>query len=271
MFPWALAAKALTAVARRQGRGVDLLYWCTETFRNAHDNWNYDSETNGEFQLLRRLKHLPLKTIFDVGANLGEWSKEATDCFPTAAVHAFEIVPATYEGLTAQIAGMGSVRCHDVGLSDRDGGATLNYTPENDQVASLFGVDRIHALPFVQLDVAVRRGDTFCAEAGIDAIDILKIDAEGAEHLVLDGFGAMLDDGRIGLIQFEYGMVNIFTHKLLVDYWPMLESRHYRIGKLMPQGVTFGDYSPRAEDFRGANYIAVHRSRQDMAELVAKR
>ncbi len=271
MFPWALAAKTITAVARRQGRAVDLLYWCTETFRNAHDNWNYDSETNGEFDLLRRLKPLPLKTLFDVGANLGEWSTEAVACFPTADIHAFEIVPATYAGLTAQIANMGAVNCHDFGLSDRDGAATLNYAPGNDQVSSLFTVDRIHDVPFVQLDVAVRRGDAFCAEKGIDSIDFLKIDVEGSEHLVLDGFGSMFDEGRIGLIQFEYGMVNIFTHKLLVDYWPMLESRNYRIGKLMPSGVSFGAYSPRAEDFRGANYIAVHESRPDMAALIAKR
>lgn len=45
------------------------------------------------------------------------------------------------------------------------------------------------------------RGDAYCQQHGIDRIDLPKIDVEGAEHLVMDGFGDMLS--KVGVIQWE--------------------------------------------------------------------
>ena len=270
MFPWALAGKAIASVARRDGKAPKLLYWCAETYRNAHDNWNYDATVNGEFGLLERLRNLPVEVVFDVGANIGEWSMETARHFPNAAIHAFEIVPETFETLTASCGGIESVECHRFGLSNIDGVAVLNYAGANSLVSSLVGVERIHRSPFTQREVRVRRGDTFCKAAAIDRIDILKIDVEGAENLVIEGFGNWLVEGRIGLVQFEYGRANILTRHLLADYWPFFEQRKYHIGKLMPDGVDFQGYSFNAEDFRGPNYVAVHESRRDLLDAVRR-
>jgi FkbM family methyltransferase len=271
MFPWALAGKTIASVARRQGKMPELLYWCAETYRNAHDNWNYDAASNGEFNLLHRLRYLPIDVVFDVGANIGEWSTQAMQCFPDAMIHAFEIAPETFDKLAASCAAIGSIACHHFGLSNNDGDAALNYTAANDLVSSLVDVQHIHRLPFTQRTVQVQRGDAFCRGAGIDRIDILKIDVEGAEHLVMQGFGDWFDDGRIGLVQFEYGQANILTRNLLADYWTFFEPRGYRIGRLMPDGVAFQDYSYDVEDFRGPNYVAVHESRPEMLDALARR
>ncbi len=61
------------------------------------------------------------------------------------------------------------------------------------------------------------RGDEFLAREGIGRVDFLKLDVEGAEHLVLQGLNEYLQKGRIRLVQFEYGLVNILTHFLLRD------------------------------------------------------
>jgi hypothetical protein len=59
-------------------------------------------------------------------------------------------------------------------------------------------------------------------ERGIDQIDILKIDVEGAENRVLKGFCARFSDRRITLIQFMYGHRNIFSHFLLLNFCCLL-------------------------------------------------
>ena len=62
--------------------------------------------------------------------------------------------------------------------------------------------------------VEVQTGDAYCTRHRIERIDLLKIDVEGAEHLVLRGFERMLHERRIEVIQFEYGLANIYTHHL---------------------------------------------------------
>ncbi|HXG75415.1 MAG TPA: FkbM family methyltransferase, partial [Gaiellaceae bacterium] len=48
--------------------------------------------------------------------------------------------------------------------------------------------------------------DTFCAERGIEQINYLKIDTEGADLEVLKGASRMLAENRIDLVQVEAGL-----------------------------------------------------------------
>ena len=106
---------------------------------------------------------------------------------------------------------------------------------------------------------------------GVERIDLLKVDVEGAEHLVFDGFGAAMDAGQIDVIQFEYGKVNIITHFLLRDFYDFLETRGYQVGKLFPDHVDFRPYALEDEDFLGPNYIAVRKVRADIIDALRKR
>jgi len=47
--------------------------------------------------------------------------------------------------------------------------------------------------------------DSYCQKHGIDNIDLLKIDVEGAEYQVLIGARRMLQEKRIGCCIFEFG------------------------------------------------------------------
>jgi len=217
---------------------------------------------------MNRLSHLPFKTIFDVGANRGDWSLIAGKNFPGAHIHAFEIVPATYLHLEAAV--RDTVTANAFGLSSVEGPIEVNYFPDNDLVSSAYTMERMRNIASTTVSSFVCRGDTYCRRHQISSIDFLKIDVEGAEHLVLDGFGEMFDEGRIGMVQFEYGMANIYSRHLLYDFWKEFGARGYRVGKLMPNYVAFKDWSPEDEDFRGPNYIAVHRSRADiLTSLIA--
>lgn len=231
---------------------------------------HYEYETggphhNGEEWLLRRLES-KLDRIFDVGANKGEWSLLARRYHPAADLHAFEIVPQTFQKLLA--ASPPGVHLHNFGLSDQNGQVPIKYHGDHDTVSSAFVVPGLTGRDHAETVMCpVRAGDAFCDENGLDRIDLLKIDTEGAESLVLKGFAERLQDGRIPLIQFEYGLANIPARFLLADFYEMLGAR-YRIGMLTKRGVKFKDYSVRDETFMGPNYIALSRERTDLEDLL---
>jgi len=80
----------------------------------------------------------------------------------------------------------------------------------------------------------------------------------------------MLDAGRIDVIQFEYGKVNIITHFLLRDFYEFLEPRGYLVGRLFPDFVDFRAYALEDEDFSGPNYVAVRKTRSDIVDALSK-
>jgi hypothetical protein len=59
------------------------------------------------------------------------------------------------------------------------------------------------------------------------------------------------------VIQFEYGIFNISSKDLLVDFYRLLSESGFVVGKIMPKGVIFRDYHFSMEDFYGNNYLAV--------------
>ena len=97
---------------------------------------------------------------------------------------------------------------------------------------------------------------TFSAREGVRDVDFLKLDVEGAEHLVLQGLESSLRLQRVRFAQFEYGRVNILTHFLLRDFHQLFASYGYVVGKIYPDYVDFREYDLGDEDFMGPNYLA---------------
>ena len=94
----------------------DLLYRFCRKIVNRHDGDNDgDMHTNGELTLMRR--HLPSAgVVFDVGANVGEWTAVAVGINPRASYHCFEPSPATFAVL-AKRGFPANVRLNNFGLS----------------------------------------------------------------------------------------------------------------------------------------------------------
>jgi FkbM family methyltransferase len=264
-----LRGRLLRAVAQGEGPVSRLLLRLAERYVAVARNNELDGALNGEFWMLRRLTRLEPRVVFDVGANRGEWAQQAATALPSARIHAFETVPVTARHLAAVASTQPAIHPNAFGLADAPGRVRLHVTDANDKVSSLLPVPEISisffkGMSWRVIEVDVMRGDEYAALHGITTIDVLKIDVEGAEHRVMAGFGNLITDGHVGLIQFEYGLANIQTHMLLSDYYRQLESYGYKIGKLMPSRVAFKKYDMRDEDFIGPNYVAVHASRPDM-------
>jgi FkbM family methyltransferase len=248
-------------VRHRTNRSLRKLDSALIKIHQAYENFDYDFHRNGEAALLENLRVIqsPMM-IFDVGANKGLWSSIASKSFPQGTVHAFEIVPRTYAHLERTCADLQNVITHNIGLSDEKGSITVYYAPDKDGLATCVTgfSERFHKYQPQKLDAPVTTGDCFCSDIGVEGIDYLKIDVEGFEHKVLKGFEGMLRRGRIGVIQFEYGYVNIDTHFLLKDFYDYLGAFDMKIGKIFPSYVEFRDYRYSDENFYGPNYLAVH-------------
>jgi FkbM family methyltransferase len=195
----------------------------------------------------------------------------ANRCFFPRISHAFEIIPSTFQILKKNTDGLDRVSSNPFGPSDHDGNTVAYAHPTASELATTTsGGPAIHHTDFTQLEVQVRTGDAYCREQAIQKINFLKIDAEGAEGAILAGFSQMLDQNSIEVIQFEYGMANIYSRFLLKDFYSLLSSKGFLIGKLFPRGVRFQPYNPEMEDFRGPNFVAVYQTKPELVKLLAE-
>jgi FkbM family methyltransferase len=263
-----LIMKMKACVARY--RRSSIVQFCAKqcrSFIKRYENLNYDIGSNGEDRVLKKLTAFPFVQIFDVGANEGDWALRVSSYFPNATVHAFEIVPQTYQILHDQTLGHNNIIINNVGLSNDRKEVELKYFPENSTVTSVYNVH--YPGSSITIKANVMRGDDYAALGRGFHIDLLKIDVEGAEHLVLDGFKDTLKNKRIEVIQFEYGKANILSRFLLADYYDLLRPLGYRIGKIYPTFVDFRDYDLDHEDFIGPNYLAVKEDRIDLIKALS--
>lgn len=225
---------------------------------------NHDFRTNGEAKVLGCLS-TTATTILDVGANRGAWALEARKHCPKATIYCFEISSETRKHLRKNLVGRDGVKILDFGLADRSGLERVKYYPELDTRTSIY--DYPVGESYVWNEYPVQTGDKFIQEHGLQHIDLLKIDTEGADFRVLRGFETALTRSAISVVQFEYGFACILARSLLIDFYDYLESRGYIVGKLHSAQVDFRAYRLKDENFFGPNFVAVHRSR---GEIIAR-
>jgi FkbM family methyltransferase len=217
-------------------------------------NSSYKFARNGERWLLATLGSEPIRTVLDVGANDGMWSLMASDLFSNANIYALEIVPDTAATLQARVGHHARIKCFSLGLAAHTGKLPVRYYQPASRHATFIDFPRSWTGEWI--DCPVMCGDEFIAREAIDHIDFLKLDVEGAEHLVLQGLESQLRAKAVRFVQFEYGQMNIFTHFLLRDFVQLFASYGYVVGKIYPDYVEFREYDLNDEDFIGSNYLA---------------
>jgi FkbM family methyltransferase len=137
-------------------------------------------------------------TVIDVGANLGEWAVPLAQAVgPAGRVLCCEPNPAVAAALAATLAvnNLHQAEVIEGAVSDRDGDGRLQIDAA-DSGRSRLADDGI--------PVRLRALDTLVGEAGLDRLDLVKLDVEGHEATVLAGAGRTLQRLRPVLI-FESG------------------------------------------------------------------
>jgi FkbM family methyltransferase len=141
---------------------------------------------------------VPIRVVLDVGANVGAVAREYLRHFPTAQIHCFEPVPATFERLRANLKGFGRATLHREAVGTKVG-STKMFVGSNSLTNSLVKSSG-HSN---EIEVPVTTIDAFCSQHGIEAIDLLKVDAEGFDMEVLQGGIGVLSTGRVTFVLVE--------------------------------------------------------------------
>lgn len=211
--------------------------------RNISDRITGDNDSrmwkNGEFAYLKNNLH-DGDVVFDVGAHIGEWARMCLAILPSIRLHCFEPSRFTFQLLAAENLPP-SARLNNCGLGSAEGPATLRITAEGHPTNSLYLREGVPGMSWANGTEAVELTtlDGYCAANGIPQIDLLKIDTEGHELEVLRGASQMLAQGKIGLIQFEYGATFIDARILLKDIFAFLKQvcPQARLWKILPYGL----------------------------------
>ncbi|MDE1170060.1 MAG: FkbM family methyltransferase [Verrucomicrobium sp.] len=184
----------------------------------------------------------PAPTVVDVGGNEGDFVQVVLRARPDARLFSYEPAPRSFAKLQEVAAGRQNVTIRNIALGDQPGRLPLyDYDPSCNEKstahASLFPeVFSVHwKKPVTAVEVEIRTLDTVCAEEGIEHIDLLKIDTEGAELKVLQGAARLIAENRIKVVHFEFNRMNVIARSFFQDFAALLPRHSF--GRLLPQGI----------------------------------
>jgi FkbM family methyltransferase len=267
MAAWQYSAKRLVTRAMARVLGRRAFVRLTRFLYNEArlDTPNVEMRHNGELLVQRVVvQNAPSGRdllIFDVGAHIGEWTTYLLEeCrargLDRVRTVCFEPCPDSQpilEGAVRKSRGGAHVAVIPQAASDTAGTVDLHITGGG--VSSLYEQDtrptvRVARVPTTTLD-------SFCDDAGLEHVDLVKIDTEGHEIAVLRGANRLLERQAIGVLQFEYNHRWVMSRAFLRDAFALLAPLGYRLGKVTPRGVEFySRWHPDLETFSQGNYLA---------------
>jgi FkbM family methyltransferase len=142
-------------------------------------------------------------TVFDVGANIGQYALlSASRVGQAGRVHAFEPTPETCAELRRNIKlnGFGNVTVNEAAVSDSVGEASIFYR-EADNPGGNTIFDASFGCPSAQISTLTL--DSYVLERGISKVDLIKMDIEGAEVVAFKGARQLLSAKNAPLLVLE--------------------------------------------------------------------
>lgn len=191
------------------------------------------------FDLYRFFSNDKPVVIFDIGANVGLISQKFRDMYPLASIHAFEPTPEAFRRLSWRFRKDKSFAGNNIAVSNEVTTATFHVNNEFNKVNSLLPRDKDmqvkHGLASVDqtMEVNTLTIDRYCAEKGIDHINILKMDIQGGELMALQGAQKMLETLHIDLILSEAMFAKLYEDgPLFHDISGFLAGHNYHLYNL---------------------------------------
>ena len=160
------------------------------------------------------------KTLFDVGANVGQTASLWHEEFPEADIHSFEPVARLHKQLEDNCGKY--ARCNHLGVGDECGELKIHYGKHD--VSHSFSKDDQNLGGEVTSVVTV---DSYCKEHNIERIDLLKIDVEGFEPQVIKGASGLLAAQKVDLILVELGFDPNGYYVFYPEFAELLSSYKY--------------------------------------------
>jgi FkbM family methyltransferase len=180
-----------------------------------------------------------IETVFDVGANVGQYGRQLRAGGYTGTIISYEPGETAFRLLERTSRGDPRWHCRRLALGDRDGLAGLNVS-RNTATSSLLRTEKrlleatadavstkLETVPIAQLDTV--------AEEFITPHDelLLKLDVQGSELSVLEGATRLL--ARVAAIEIEVSVLPLYVGQaLLTDVAGFLDENRFDLVALEP-------------------------------------
>lgn len=213
------------------------------------------AELNGEKRLIEMIAPGG-GTFIDVGANVGDWAElflEAGGREKRGLL--IEPSSSAVAKLRERFDGRAGVRIIQAAASDSSGEIEFHEEPDAGQTSSLHRSASRRGAPSHK--VRLTTVDAEAEEAGLGYVDMLKIDAEGHDFHVLLGAKHLMNDGKIGTIQFEYNRPWVYSGGTLSAAITLLKNSGYEVYLLRSTGLHPFCYERYGEFFGYANFVAI--------------
>lgn len=179
------------------------------------------------------LKAMNIQTVIDAGASNGGFAGKARQLFPGAYIYSFEALELPYKQLIANFAGDDRFEAHQLVLSDKQEKITF-YENDYSGSSSMLKMKQAHidAYPFTKkvtpVELTADTLDNFFSGKKLEEKILLKMDVQGAEHLVLKGASHLLR--KTDVIFTEVSFRPLYDNSLLInEIITMLEKENFMI------------------------------------------
>ncbi len=155
------------------------------------------------------LESFDIKTVIDVGANIGQFAIDVRKLYHDADIYSFEPLPEPYSELLVNTKSFSKFNPYNFALGDYEG-TTKMYSNEFSQSSSMLEMADSHKQAFphtknaCSITVNIQTLDATVSELQLDADILLKIDVQGSEKQVLDGAKDTLNKVKIIIIETSY-------------------------------------------------------------------
>lgn len=178
------------------GKSFVNLFGCKVFYDSPYGIAGYQSMLARHQKMILENNITNIRTIVDVGANVGFFSMMVRDLFPGSNIYAIEPVPQIFECLQKNLNDKLS-RVFNLAISNSNTKVKMSFKKDEsafshvirDSETNKFGESEI-------IDVEAMTLDTFCIKNRINNIDILKVDTESFELEVLEGADDSLSKTR---------------------------------------------------------------------------
>ena len=205
------------------------------------------------------------RIFIDVGSSEGNYSNEVLTRYPNIETYMFEPSKAFKELYNNSFKKMKNIHIEYLALSNKTGKQILYSNNYGSQLASLYKrhlfhynieFDKTEKIKTMRFDEYWKKTDIYKKNPN-SIIDYVKLDVEGHELYVLEGFGDIIYN--IGLIQFGFGGTNIDSRTFFKDFWVFFKYKDFNIYRIAPNNlVQITSYKENDEYFLTTNFIAVN-------------
>lgn len=157
-----------------------------------------------------------VKTIIDIGANVGFFSMLCRNLYRNANIYAVEPVSQTFGCLKNNLSIHKKNKLYNLGISNHTGRAKIKFDENNSAISSIHKNGNI--------DIKITTLDNLVKKNKIKEIDILKIDTENYEYQVLKGAKKVLENTKYLFIEISLEKNSNYTLSSLMS---LLYSKKY--------------------------------------------